>query len=181
MFTSWVIVVVYFILKVYCQDMEYALVGWLKQSQLYLKAATLNVKPSHWLVYPHTLKSLLWILHLCTTHLLHFNVLQEGRFFSYFLFYCSSWIKITLRLILVLLRKFSIFLLTGTELCVLCQTGFGTGSPSVQWFVGAAWNRVSAPWACWLTRTDGSSLKSLFFPSPFVFQCSALISYQSHT
>lgn len=37
-----------------------------------------------------------------------------------------------------------------------------------------------APRACWLTRTNGSSLRALP-PSPFVFQCSALISYQSHT
>lgn len=40
--------------------------------------------------------------------------------------------------------------------------------------------RGPAPQACWLTRTSGSSLKALP-PSPFVFQCSALISYQSHT
>lgn len=37
---------------------------------------------------------------------------------------------------------------------------------------------VPAPGACWLTRTSGSSLTAL---PPSVFQCSALISYQSHT
>lgn len=46
--------------------------------------------------------------------------------------------------------------------------------------VGVVSFGVPAPRACWLTRTSGSSLKALP-PSPFVFQCSALISYQSHT